>query len=121
MLPFMIRQKKGNILNISSLAGVRILAAPVHYCATKAGVKGFSESLSKELGRYNVQVNCLAPGILDGGVATGIPENKLNKFIKQVSLGRIGTFDEVAECATFLISDQNSYMSGHTIIMDGGL
>lgn len=121
MLPFMVRQKSGNILNMSSLAGVRILAAPVHYCATKAGIKGFTESLSKELGRYNIQVNCLAPGILDGGVASGIPENKLNSFIAQVALGRIGTFEEVAEFSSFLVSDLNSYMSGHTIIMDGGL
>lgn len=121
LLPMMIKQKKGSVLNISSLAGVRILAAPVHYCATKAGVKGFSESLSKEVGRYNIRVNCLAPGILDGGVATGIPENKLNSFIKQVSLKRIGTFDEVAKAACFLVSDLNSYMSGNTIIMDGGL
>ena len=121
ILPFMIRQKHGSILNMSSLAGVRILAAPVHYCATKAGVKGFSESLSKEVGRYNIRVNCLAPGILEGGVASGIPENKLNSFIKQVSLGRIGTFDEVADFSCFLVSDLNSYMSGHTIIMDGGL
>ena len=121
ILPFMVRQKSGAILNVSSLAGVRILAAPIHYCATKAAVKGFTESLSKEIGRYNIRVNCLAPGILDGGVATGIPENKLNSFIKQVSLGRIGTFEEVAEAAVFLVSDQNSYMSGHTVIIEGGL
>lgn len=121
VLPLMLKQKNGSILNISSLAGVRILAAPIHYCATKAGVKGFTESLSKEIGRYNIRVNCLAPGILDGGVATGIPENKLNSFIKQVSLKRIGTFQEVADAACFLVSDLNSYMSGNTIIMDGGL
>lgn len=121
ILPLMLKQKNGSILNISSLAGVRILAAPIHYCATKAGVRGFTESLSKEIGRYNIRVNCLAPGILDGGVATGIPENKLNSFIKQVSLKRIGTFQEVADAACFLISDLNSYMSGNTVIMDGGL
>lgn len=121
ILPLMLKQKNGSILNISSLAGVRILAAPIHYCATKAGVKGFTESLSKEIGRYNIRVNCLAPGILDGGVATGIPENKLNSFIKQVSLKRIGTFEEVADAACFLVSDLNSYMSGNTVIMDGGL
>lgn len=120
-LPFFIRKKSGHILNISSLAGVRILAAPISYCTSKAGVKGFTESLSKEIGRYNIKVNCLAPGILDGGVANGIPENKLNSFIQQVSLKRIGTFEEVAKFSTFLISDKNSYMNGNTIIMDGGL
>lgn len=121
LLPFMIRQKSGSILNISSLAGVRILAAPISYCASKASVKGFTESLCKEVGRYNIRVNCLAPGILEGGVADGIPESKVSSFVKQVSLGRTGTFNEVAKCATFLISDENSYMSGNTIVMDGGL
>ena len=117
----MVRQKFGAVLNIGSLAGVRILAAPVDYCASKAGIKGFTEGLTKEVGRYNIRVNCLAPGILDGGVARNIPENKLADFIDQLAIKRIGTFDEVAKMATFLISDLNSYMSGETVIMDGGL
>ena len=119
--PFFVKKKKGMILNMSSLAGVRILAAPIHYCSAKAGLKGFTESLAKELGRYNVQVNCLAPGILEGGVARGIPENKLKDYLDQIALGRVGTFEEVAQTVSFMISDLNCYMSGHTIIMEGGL
>lgn len=121
LLPLFVRKKKGMILNMSSLAGVRILAAPIHYCSSKAALKGFTESLAKEVGRYNIQVNCLAPGILEGGVARGIPENKLKDYLAQISLGRVGTFTEVAECAAFMVSDKNSYMSGHTLIIEGGL
>lgn len=120
-LPFFIRKKSGCVLNLSSLAGVRILAAPIHYCASKAGIKGFTESLGKEVGRYNIRVNCLAPGILEGGVARGIPENKLNDYKEQLALQRVGSFEEAAECAAFMVSDLNSYMSGHTLILEGGL
>ncbi len=121
LLPLFVRQKKGNILNMSSLAGVRILAAPIHYCSSKAALKGFTESLSKEIGRYNVQVNCLAPGILEAGVARGIPPNKLVDYLDQLALKRVGTFTEAAEAAAFMVSDSNSYMSGHTLIIEGGL
>ena len=117
----MIRQKSGNILNIGSLAGTRILAAPVDYCSSKAGLIGLTESLAKEIGRFNIKVNCLAPGILEGGVARGIPQNKLNNFLEQLSIKREATFKEVANTVAFLVSDYNSYMTGNTVVIDGGL
>jgi len=117
----MVKNRNGHILNIGSLAGARILAAPIDYCASKAGVIGFTEALSKEVGRYNIKVNCLAPGILDGGVAKGIPENKMQDFMQQISLHRAGNFTEVARFCAFLVSNKNTYMSGTTTIMDGGL
>ncbi|MEK6625551.1 MAG: SDR family NAD(P)-dependent oxidoreductase, partial [Bdellovibrionota bacterium] len=121
VIQHMIRNRQGHILNIGSLAGARLLAAPIDYCSSKAGVIGFTEALAKEVGRYQIKVNCLAPGILDGGVAKGIPENKYVEFMEQISLHRPGTFDEVARFVAFLVSSKNSYMSGATIIMDGGL
>jgi 3-oxoacyl-[acyl-carrier protein] reductase len=120
-LPSLIRKRHGSILNIGSLAGARMLAAPVHYCATKAGVIGFTEGLAKEIGRYNIRVNCLAPGILEGGVAQNIPQNKIEDYLKQTALKRLGTFFETARAAIFMVSDDNSYMNGHTILLDGGL
>ncbi|MBT3980029.1 MAG: SDR family oxidoreductase [Bacteriovoracaceae bacterium] len=117
----MIRKKSGSIVNVSSLAGVRILAAPIDYCATKAALKGFSESLCKEIGKYQIRVNCLAPGILDGGVAKGIPEEKKEEFFEQTALGRPGSFSEIAKVTSFLLSDLSGYMSGSTLIADGGL
>jgi 3-oxoacyl-[acyl-carrier protein] reductase len=117
----MIRRKNGSILNIGSLAGVRLLEAPVHYSASKAAVKGFTEALSKEVARYKIRVNCLAPGLLEEGVAQNLPEHRLREYLKHVSLHRKGTLEEVAKFASFLVSDRNSYMNGATVIMDGGL
>ncbi|MEQ1877870.1 MAG: SDR family NAD(P)-dependent oxidoreductase [Bdellovibrionia bacterium] len=120
-LPGLVRRKNGVILNIGSLAGVRLLAAPVHYCASKAAVKGFTESLSKEIARYKIRVNCLAPGLLEEGVARNLPEDKLDAYIAQVALKRCGTFEEISSFASFMVSDKNSYMNGATVVMDGGL
>ncbi|TMA71959.1 MAG: SDR family NAD(P)-dependent oxidoreductase, partial [Deltaproteobacteria bacterium] len=69
----MIRMRRGRILNVSSLAGVKMLEAPVHYCTAKAALKGFTEGLAKEIGRYGVTVNCIAPGILEEGVSVNVP------------------------------------------------
>ncbi len=117
----MIRRKKGVILNMGSLAGERAIESPVHYSASKAAIRGFTEALCKEFSRYAIRVNCLAPGLLDDGVATNLPEHRLKEYIKHCSLGRVGTVEEVAQFAAFLVSDQNSYMNGETILMDGGL
>jgi 3-oxoacyl-[acyl-carrier protein] reductase len=117
----MIRRKHGVILNVGSIAGMRLLAAPIHYAASKAAVRGYSDALSKEVARYNIRVVCLAPGVLEEGVASNLPGNKLQEYLKQVALGRVGTCDEVARFAAFMISDRASYLNGTTVTMDGGL
>lgn len=117
----MIRNKRGHILNMSSLAGVKMMNAPVHYAAAKAALKGMTEALAKEVGRYNIQVNCLAPGILEGGVSVNLPKKKLAQYLDHCALGRVGTMAEVAEVAAMLVSSRNSYMSGSTIVLDGAV
>lgn len=117
----MVFRKSGSILNIGSLAGVRMIAGPVHYCASKAAIKGFTESLAKEVGRYNIRVNCLAPGLLTSGVARSIPEKNQSEYLSQTALGRLGEVEEVARLACFMVSQKNSYMTGATVVMDGGL
>jgi NAD(P)-dependent dehydrogenase (short-subunit alcohol dehydrogenase family) len=117
----MIRRRSGTILNIGSLAGLRLIESPVHYAASKAAIKGFTQALAKEVARYNIRVNCLAPGLLEEGVGQSLPEHRMQEYLRHVSLGRIGSLDEVARFAAFLISDRNSYMNGETILMDGGL
>ena len=121
VLKGMIRQRGGVILNIGSLAGVRMIDAPVHYCASKAALKGLTQALAKEVARYQIRVLCLAPGLLEDGVGRNLPEHRLADYLKHCALGRVGTFEEVSRFAAFLVSDANSYMSGETVLMDGGL
>jgi 3-oxoacyl-[acyl-carrier protein] reductase len=117
----MIKRRQGRILNISSLAGVKMMEAPVHYSAAKAALKGFTEALAKEIGRYGITVNCLAPGILEEGVSANLPESRLGDYLRHCALGRKGTLSECAEVVAFLVSDRNSYMNGATIVLDGGV
>lgn len=117
----MVKQKRGKILNIGSLAGVKMIEAPVHYSAAKAALKGFTESLAKEIGRYGITVNCLAPGVLESGVSHNLPKARLDEYLRHCALGRVGTHQEVAEVAAFLVSDRNGYMTGATIVLDGGV
>jgi 3-oxoacyl-[acyl-carrier protein] reductase len=120
VLPQMVRARKGNILIIGSLAGEKLLAAPVHYCSTKASLSGFARGLSKEVGHFGVQVNCLAPGLLEGGIARHIPEDKKQDLFEHLSLSRYGKMSEIVKWAVFLTSSQNSYMTGQTFLVDGG-
>src|SRR4029078_7661033 len=115
----MIRRKRGVVLNVGSLVSARMMEAPGHYCASKAAIKGLSEALAKEVARHNVRVLCLAPGLLEDGVGRNLPEHKRDDYLRHCALGRVGTFAEVAEFAAFLVSDQNSYQNGATVIMDG--
>jgi NAD(P)-dependent dehydrogenase (short-subunit alcohol dehydrogenase family) len=117
----MIRRKRGVVLNIGSLVGVRMMEAPVHYCASKAAIKGLTEGLAKEVARYGIRVLCLAPGLLEDGVGRNLPDYRLADYLKHCSLGRLGRLSEVARCAAFLVSDANGYMSGETVVIDGGI
>jgi NAD(P)-dependent dehydrogenase (short-subunit alcohol dehydrogenase family) len=117
----MIHQKRGRILNISSLAGVKMMQAPVHYSAAKAALKGMTEALAKEVGGYGITVNCLAPGVLNEGVSGNLPPAKQREYIGHCALGRLGTVEEIAEVVAFFVSDKNSYMNGATTVIDGGV
>jgi NAD(P)-dependent dehydrogenase (short-subunit alcohol dehydrogenase family) len=117
----MIRRRQGRIVNIGSLAGVRMIEAPVHYCTSKAAIRGFTESLAKEMGRYGVLVNCVAPGLLEEGVGDNLPDGKRAEYLKHCALKRPGRLAEVAELVAWVASDRNSYMNGATILLDGGV
>ncbi len=121
VLRIMFRHRAGKILNIGSLAGMRIIESPVHYAASKAAVRGFTESLAKEVGRYGITVNSIAPGVLEGGVGDNLPPYRLKDYLKHCALGRVGKFSEISEFAAFMVSDENSYMNGVNLVMDGGI
>lgn len=117
----MIRHKRGVILNIGSLAGERILDAPIHYCASKAAISGMTRAMARELSRHGVRVVCLAPGLLEDGVGRNVPDHHLADYLRHCSLRRVGTFAEVAELAALLVSDEGALANGATWVMDGGL
>jgi NAD(P)-dependent dehydrogenase (short-subunit alcohol dehydrogenase family) len=117
----MIRARAGHILSIGSFASERIVEAPIHYAAAKSGLRGLTESLAREVGRYGIKVNLLAPGLLDVGMSRTLPQHRLNEYRSQCALGRLGTAEEIATMAVFLVSDDNTFMTGAKIAMDGGL
>ena len=98
-----------------------MLQAPVHYCAAKAALKGLTEGLAKEIGRYGITVNCIAPGILEEGVSVNVPQANREEYLRHCALRRLGTLDEIAEVVAFLVSDRNGYMNGATVVVDGGV
>lgn len=117
----MIHKKQGNIINVGSLAGHRLLDVPVHYATAKAGVMGFTLSLAKELARYNIRVNSVVPGLLEEGVGQMVPEKELKEYISYCTAARPGKTSEVAEVIGFLASDKASYMNAQNIFVDGGI
>ncbi len=116
----MIRQRKGSILNITSIGAMRALPTAVHYATSKAAMIGFTKCLSREAGTFGVKVNAIAAGIFDTDLAQALPERLLQMHHFWVSSGRLGRPEELAEYAAFMVSDRNSFMNGEVVIVDGG-
>ncbi len=117
----MIRRKQGAVVNLGSLAGMRVLEVPVHYATAKSAVVGFTLSLARELARYNVRVNAVVPGLLTGGVSGNVPEKQREDYVQHCAVGRAGKPEEVAELVAFLASDRASYINAQAICVDGGV
>lgn len=116
----MIRQRKGSILNITSIGAIRALPTAVHYATSKAAMIGFTKCLSREAGTFGVKVNAIAAGIFDTDLAQALPDRLLQMHDIWVSAGRLGQPHELAEYAAFMVSDRNSFMNGEVVIVDGG-
>jgi len=117
----MIRRKRGAVVNLGSLAGMRVLEVPVHYATAKSAVVGFTLSLARELSRYNVRVNAVVPGLLAGGVSSHVPDKQREDYFQHCTAGRAGKPEEVAELVAFLASDRASYINAQAIHIDGGV
>jgi 3-oxoacyl-[acyl-carrier protein] reductase len=119
----MMEQKAGRIVNVSSAAGVR--GGPVFgkggYAAAKAGVNGFTQTLARELGPYGIYVNSIAPGLLETPMTANNPSEATKDFLSRLPLRKIGDVGTVAKLIVFLASDDNQYISGDIICVDGGL
>ncbi|MBY0404735.1 MAG: SDR family oxidoreductase, partial [Cyanobacteria bacterium] len=116
----MMRQRAGNILNISSIGGVRALPTSVHYATTKSAVVGFTKCLSREGAPFGISVNAIAAGIFDTDLGHSLPDHFKQMYELWCSKGRMGRPEELAEFAAFMVSDRNSYMVGEVITIDGG-
>ncbi len=122
VLPYLIKQRQGNIVNVSSVVGLSGNPGQVNYAASKAGLIGFTKALAREVASRNITVNALAPGfITSGGMVDELSSDAKETILKKIPMGRFGTVDEVSECCLFLCSDQSSYITGQVITMDGGM
>lgn len=116
----MMNQNYGKIVNVSSIY-YKGSKGQLHYDASKGGIVSMTRSLALELAKYNVNVNCVAPGICETDMPKIIPQKVIDAYIKQVPLRRLGKAEEVANVILFLASDESSYITGQTIHIDGGL
>ncbi|MGI9529646.1 MAG: 3-oxoacyl-[acyl-carrier-protein] reductase [Acidimicrobiia bacterium] len=117
----MIRAKTGRIINISSVSGVSGNPGQANYAASKAGVIGFTKSLAKEVGSRSITVNAVAPGFIATDMTEALGDEVTGRAEEQISLGRLGTPQEVASVVGYLASDGASYITGQAIVVDGGL
>ena len=121
VLPSMKRNKWGRIINISSVSGIQGNAGQCNYSASKAAMIALTRSLARELGRRNVRVNAVAPGFFDTEMTRSLPERVIVEVKKQIPMRRVGLPQELAKMVRFLASDQASYITGQTFVVDGGL
>ncbi|MEH6616413.1 MAG: 3-oxoacyl-ACP reductase FabG [Porticoccus sp.] len=117
----MTKARWGRIINISSVVGAMGNAGQTNYCATKAGVGGFTRSLAKELGPRNVTVNAVSPGFIDTDMTKELPDANRDQILSQVPLGRLGQPEEISAVVDFLAGDSGAYITGENIHVNGGM
>ena len=121
IVPIMMKQKSGRIINISSVVGISGNAGQANYAASKAGIIGFTKSLAKELGSRNILVNAIAPGFIETQMTDVLKDSVKEEISKSIPLKRMGKTEDIANLANFLASDESSYITGQVINVDGGM
>lgn len=116
-----LKRKSGVIVNITSVAAMKGLTGQANYSASKAGIIGLTRSLAREAARCGVRVNAVAPGFIETDMTRSMPQATLAAMVEQIPLQRMGAADDVAEAVLFLLSSRSRYMTGQTLIVDGGL
>lgn len=119
--PIMMHQRRGSIINMSSVVGVHGNAGQCNYSASKAGLIALAKSIGQEIGRRGVRANAIAPGFIDTAMTQSLPENIRKEWIDRIPLRRAGKVEDIANVALFLASDLSSYVSGQVIQVDGGM
>jgi 3-oxoacyl-[acyl-carrier protein] reductase len=117
----MMKERRGRIVNLTSVVGLTGNAGQVNYAAAKAGLLGFTKSLAKELASRNITVNAVAPGFIDTDMTRALNEGQRAALLSQIPLARLGTPEDVAAAVLFLVSPQSSYITGETLHVNGGM
>ena len=121
VLPTMMRQRKGSIINMASVVGVHGNAGQSNYAASKAGLIALAKSIAQEVGSRGIRANAIAPGFIETAMTAALPNEVRQEWTKKIPLRRGGTPDDIADVALFLASDLSSYVSGQVIQVDGGM
>ena len=119
VVPYMVKVKKGCIINISSIGGLMGVAGQVDYCASKAGIIGMTKALAVEFAKDNIRFNCICPGMIWTDMLKNVDKEKVEELAKAIPLGRIGNTEETSSCLELLI--KNEYITGQYISPNGGI
>lgn len=121
VIPYMMKNRSGRIINVSSIVGISGNAGQTNYSASKAGIIGFTKSLAKEVGSRNILVNAVAPGFIETQMTDVLKDKVKEEISKTIPLKRMGTVEDVANVVKFLASKDSSYITGQVINIDGGM
>lgn len=121
VINYMMKERKGRIINVSSVVGISGNAGQTNYAASKAGIIGFTKSLAKEVASRNILVNAIAPGFIQTDMTNILKENVKDEIARTIPLKRMGTAKDVANVVKFLASEDSSYITGQVIQVDGGM
>jgi len=117
----MMKQRRGKIVNITSVIGLIANPGQANYSASKAGLIGFTRTTAKEVASRNIQVNAVAPGFIDTAMTEGLREEQRQGILKRIPAGRLGSPDDVANAVLFLCSPASDYIMGQVLTVDGGM
>ena len=121
VVPIMMRQRGGSIINMASVVGVHGNAGQANYSASKAGMIALAKSIAQEMGPKGIRANAIAPGFIDTAMTQALPDEVRKEWCNKIPLRRGGTVDDIANTAVYLASDLSSYVSGQVIQVDGGM
>jgi len=121
IIGYFMKNKKGRIINMTSVSGSIGMPGQTNYCSSKAGIIGFTRSLAKEVAKLQIPVNCVAPGFIETDMTAKLGEKHIGEIKKMVPMQRLGQAKEVADLVSFLVSDKASYITGQIFTIDGGL
>ena len=117
----MVKQKRGKIVNITSVAGLIASPGQANYCAAKAGLIGFTRTVAKEVASRHIQVNAVAPGFIETAMTDALTAERKAAILGQIPCGRFGKTEEIAQAVVFLCSPAADYITGQTLVVDGGM